>query len=114
MKDPVNNPKHYTNHPSGVDCIQITEHMSFNLGNAIKYIWRADLKGKPTEDLYKAVWYLQREINRRMQCQPSTNKKEATLTTRGVSRVKAALPENGLAPLNDPNIFQDASMSEQS
>jgi len=43
MQDPVNHPKHYTSHPSGIDCIQITEHMSFNLGNAIKYIWRADL-----------------------------------------------------------------------
>jgi hypothetical protein len=68
MSDSVNHPKHYTNHPSGIECIQITEHMGFNLGNAIKYIWRADLKGKPTEDLYKAVWYLQREINRRTKC----------------------------------------------
>jgi hypothetical protein len=114
MKDPVNNPAHYTAHPSGVDCIQITEHMSFNLGNAIKYIWRADLKGKPTEDLYKSIWYIQREINRRMQCQQSTNKNATTTTGRGVSRVKAALPENGLAPLNNPNIFQDAPTQEQS
>jgi hypothetical protein len=64
MSDAIN-PKHYTSHPSGIDCIQITEHMGFNLGNAIKYIWRADLKGKPTEDLHKAVWYIQREIIRR-------------------------------------------------
>jgi hypothetical protein len=114
MKDPVNNPAHYTAHPSGVDCIQITEHMTFNLGNAIKYIWRADLKGKPTEDLYKSIWYIQREINRRMQCQPSTNKKEATTTGRAESRAKAALPASGLAPLNDPNIFQDEPTQEQS
>jgi len=39
--------------------------MGFNLGNAIKYIWRADLKGKALQDLEKAVWYLQREIQRR-------------------------------------------------
>lgn len=63
--DPVNHPRHYTEHPSGVECIQITEHMSFCLGNAIKYIWRADLKGKSVEDLKKARWYLDREISKR-------------------------------------------------
>ena len=66
MTDPVNHPIHYTNHPSGVECIQITEHMGFCLGNAIKYIWRADLKGKDIEDLKKAIWYVQREIDRRV------------------------------------------------
>ena len=60
----VNHPKHYTSHPSGVECIEITEHMSFNLGNAIKYIWRASLKGKEIEDLRKAKWYVDREIRR--------------------------------------------------
>jgi hypothetical protein len=65
MNDPVNNPKHYTSHPSGVECIQITRHMGFNLGNAIKYIWRADEKGKRIEDLEKAVWYLTDEIQKR-------------------------------------------------
>ena len=49
MQDPVNKPSHYTSHPSGIDCIQITEHMGFNLGNAIKYIWRADLKNDAIE-----------------------------------------------------------------
>jgi len=62
----VDHPKHYTSHPSGIECIQITEHMGFNLGNAIKYIWRADLKGKDIEDLRKAVWYINREIARRI------------------------------------------------
>ena len=65
MQDIVNNPKHYTSHPSGIDCIQITEHMSFNLGNAIKYIWRSDLKNDAIEDLSKALWYIQREIDKR-------------------------------------------------
>lgn len=64
LHDPVNHPKHYTQHPSGVECIQITRHMGFNLGNAMKYIWRADLKNG-TEDLKKAVWYLQDEISKR-------------------------------------------------
>jgi hypothetical protein len=66
MSDLVNHPPHYTGHPSGIECIQVTEHMGFNLGNAVKYIWRADLKhDTPIQDLEKAVWYLQREINRR-------------------------------------------------
>jgi len=61
------NPSHYRTHPSGVECIQITEHMGFNLGNAVKYIWRADLKHDDggMEDLTKALWYIEREINRR-------------------------------------------------
>jgi len=63
--DVVNHPPHYTQHPSGIECIQITEHMGFNLGNAVKYIWRADLKGNSIEDLKKAVWYINREIAKR-------------------------------------------------
>lgn len=59
------NPAHYRSHPSGVECIQITEHMGFNLGNAIKYIWRADLKKDSIQDMEKALWYIQREIDRR-------------------------------------------------
>lgn len=60
--DPVNHPHHYTAHPSGIECIEITEHMRFNLGNAIKYIWRADLKGDAIENLRKARWCIEREI----------------------------------------------------
>jgi len=63
-EDSVNHPKHYTSHPSGVECIDITEHMGFNLGNAVKYIWRASLKGQQIEDLRKARWYIEREIKR--------------------------------------------------
>lgn len=62
--DPVNHPTHYTSHPSKVECITITEHMNFCQGNAIKYIWRAFQKGSPLEDLRKARWYLNREIER--------------------------------------------------
>lgn len=64
MNDPVNHPQHYTEHPSGVECITITEHMNFNIGNAVKYLWRADLKNG-LEDLRKAAWYVNREIERR-------------------------------------------------
>jgi hypothetical protein len=63
--DMVNHPPHYNAHPSGVECIQITEHMGFCLGNAVKYIWRADLKGDAVEDLKKARFYIDREIARR-------------------------------------------------
>mgnify|MGYP001582241425 CR=1 FL=1 len=67
MNDPVNHPKHYKEHPSGVECIEITEHFNFCLGNAIKYIWRAGLKDdKVMQDLRKARWYIDREIERRL------------------------------------------------
>jgi hypothetical protein len=62
--DVVNKPPHYRSHPSGVECITITEHMNFNLGNAFKYIWRAELKEDCIQDLEKAEFYLRREINR--------------------------------------------------
>lgn len=63
--DPVNKPAHYRAHPSGVECIQITEHMNFCLGNAVKYIWRAGLKtDDPIVDLEKARWYIDRELER--------------------------------------------------
>lgn len=69
--DPINHPAHYTSHPSGVECITVTEHMGFCVGNAIKYLWRAglkdgggDLKAKRLEDLKKARWYIDREIQR--------------------------------------------------
>ena len=65
LHESVNHPPHYLAHPSGVECIEVTEHMNFNLGNAIKYIWRAGLKSQnPIEDLSKARWYITREITR--------------------------------------------------
>lgn len=64
MDDSVNHPAHYSANPSGVECIDITEHMGFNVGNAIKYLWRAGSKGDTVEDLRKAAWYINREIGR--------------------------------------------------
>lgn len=63
-KNNVEQPDHYTKHPSRVECITVAEHMNFNLGNALKYIWRCELKLNKAEDLKKAIWYLQREIDR--------------------------------------------------
>lgn len=60
----ITNPQHYKDHPSGVECIRITEHMNFCLGNAMKYIWRAGLKDSREADLRKAIWYLKRELGR--------------------------------------------------
>ena len=64
--DAVNHPAHYTSHPSGVECITITEHHNFCIGNAIKYLWRQGLKtgASNIEDLEKAAWYIRREIER--------------------------------------------------
>lgn len=62
--DPVEHPGHYTAHPSGVECITVTEHMNFCRGNAVKYLWRAGQKGGELEDLRKARWYIDREIAR--------------------------------------------------
>lgn len=75
-KDNVNSPSHYKSHPSGVECITITEHYNFNVGNAIKYLWRNGLKAeegmssteKQIEDLKKARWYCDREIERLKRC----------------------------------------------
>lgn len=72
MIDNVNKPKHYTSDPSGVECIDIVRHRNFNVGNAIKYLWRAGLKQeadkssdeKQIEDLNKAIWYIVDEIHR--------------------------------------------------
>jgi hypothetical protein len=64
--DEVNHPTYYNTHPSGIEAIEVVRHMTFNVGNAVKYCWRAGLKGteSPTKDLKKAIWYLQDEVAR--------------------------------------------------
>ena len=63
MSDKIDSPSHYTQLP--VECIDVAEHFNYCLGNALKYIWRADYKGNPLEDLKKARWYIDREIKSR-------------------------------------------------
>lgn len=69
--DPIEHPAHYTSSPAKckcgrpIECIDVTRHLNFNLGCAVKYVWRVDLKNKPIEDLEKAIWYLRDEIERR-------------------------------------------------
>lgn len=72
----VDHPKHYNSHPSGIECIEIAKHYNFCIGNAIKYLWRSGLKSeqgmtdtqKEIEDLRKAIWYINEEINSKLSC----------------------------------------------
>lgn len=63
MNNDAINPKHYTQHPSKIECIEITRHLSFNRGNAIKYLWRCGKKDEVQQELQKALWYLKDELN---------------------------------------------------
>lgn len=63
--DAVNRPAHYTAHKSGVECIEISEHLAANLAQALQYVWRAPYKGRMQEDLAKARWFIVRECARR-------------------------------------------------
>ena len=93
--DEVNHPAHYTAY-EGIEVIQLTEQMNFNRGNAVKYIARAGLKSYDTEilDLKKALWYIQREINRM----------EAKLRTEGENEVLDALRRKLMAPTDECDI----------
>jgi hypothetical protein len=99
-KDNVNHPKHYTSDPSGIECIDITRHRNFNVGNAIKYLWRAGLKidadkssiNKQIEDLEKAVWYIVDEIHRLGgRCTVKTDSINTCLPIDNSSIIEAAL-----------------------
>lgn len=98
--DQINHPKHYTSDPSGIECIDITRHRNFNIGNAIKYLWRAGLKedkdrkliDKQIEDLNKAVWYLVDEIHRLgSRCTVKTDSINTCLPIDNESIIDAAL-----------------------
>lgn len=73
--DEVNHPQHYTSHPSGVECITVTQHMNFCIGNAVKYLWRVDDKDDPITNLHKAKWYIEKEIERRLQVEDAQRDK---------------------------------------
>ena len=98
--DEVNHPAHYTAY-EGIEVIQLTEQMNFNRGNAVKYIARAGLKSYDTEiqDLKKALWYIQREINRM----------EAKLRTEGENEVLDTLRRKLMAPLDERDMLEDQS-----
>lgn len=67
--DPVNHPEHYQSEAQcecgkSIECIQVIEHMSLNVGNAVKYLWRHGKKDDTIQDLKKAAWFVAREIKR--------------------------------------------------
>ena len=64
MKEAINHPKHYNSHPSGIEIIDVIEHLSFNVGNAIKYLYRAGKKDSTAQEYNKAIWYIRREQER--------------------------------------------------
>lgn len=77
--DSVNHPDHYTSSPAKcgncgfpIECIQVVEHAGFNIGNAMKYLWRHEHKSSPIVDLKKSLWYIAREIERRTRKQEPT------------------------------------------
>lgn len=109
--DQVNHPKHYTSDPSGIECIDITRHRNFNIGNTIKYLWRAGLKedkdrkliDKQVEDLNKAVWYLVDEIHRLGgRCTVKTDSINTCLPIDNESIIDAAL--NYHEKINDQDV----------
>lgn len=85
----VEHPRHYTSHPSGIECIQITEHLSFCIGNAFKYLWRANLKGGP-QDLEKSIWYLRRALT----TEPRRRIRRTEAMVKACWRVNVAEPKN--------------------
>ena len=88
MDDKVNSPRHYTQYKSGIECIAVTEHMNFCVGNAIKYLWRSEHKNG-IEDLKKARWYVDREIARLEALQaaePDMDLETSNLISRVMSR----------------------------
>lgn len=92
--DAVNHPAHYTSDPSGIECIEITRHRNFNIGNAFKYLWRSGLKDDATEieDLEKAVWYINDEIarlRRQQQAQAAPNTEAVLAAVRRAQRREA-------------------------
>ena len=89
----VNHPPHYTAHPSGIEAVEVCEHLSFNMGNALKYLWRAGKKGDAVEDLQKAEWYLEREAGRLR----ANGREEFALTRRWIPKAaKAAQYDRGV------------------
>ena len=66
MSEAVNHPKHYGGKDNPLEVINIINHykLNFELGNLIKYVLRADNKGNRKQDLQKALWYLQYELNK--------------------------------------------------
>ena len=115
MADNVNHPTHYTSHPSGVECIEITEHYSFCVGNAIKYLWRAGLKkdgtladiDKEIEDVKKAAWYVQRHLENLQKKKKQMAEEELDKKSNETARVQVEAEAAGI--LKGSVIMKDES-----
>jgi len=98
MNDRVNHPKHYASHPSGVECVDIAELLSFNFGNALKYLWRAGIKepAREREDREKALWYLRRgcELFHHSNHDPVAESERRTIIAFAL-KVKRTFPQRG-------------------
>jgi hypothetical protein len=94
VKESVNHPQHYGG-DSPYETIKVIEawNLGFNLGNAVKYISRADKKGKAVEDLHKAAWYVLRELA----------KSEGLPETIYTDAIAARKPKHNQAELFKPN-----------
>lgn len=114
--DPVDHPAHYNKHPSGIECIEVVQHMGFNLGNAVKYVWRADHKGdNPLQDLRKAAWYLDREITRLEQVEAeleAAKTKKVETTAEAPPQIEAWVADRTVCPIPCPTDPQLAAPAD--
>lgn len=109
--DAVNHPTHYTSDPSGVECIEVTRHRNFAIGNAIKYLWRAGLKDENTsvQDLRKAIWYIEDEIKRLERESAAEGKTDPESSYAGPATLANLynLPPNETVTIKDGKIYRD-------
>lgn len=98
--NPVDHPKHYTTHWSGIEAIVFTEQLTGNLSNAFKYVYRHEEKWNPIEDLKKTLWYLSRE---EVRLEPFIGKRGSPDPTYNIEHLyvmwlddRAALNENNI------------------
>lgn len=95
IDDVVNHPKHYNTHPSGIECVEYLELLPGNLAHVCVYVWRHEHKGRPIEDLEKALWFLRREVRRSL-----SEQQEATKFLQIVDRYQPGVrAEERLRPL---------------
>ena len=103
--DSVNHPVHYNsskavcrNCDQKIECIDISRHFDFAIGNCIKYLWRAGLKNKTLEleDLKKAAWYLNDKISQLQHAESSRENSDA-----GLENDPQAQDRNGILPVSD-------------
>ena len=77
--DPVNHPSHYTSHPSGIECIDVTRLLGFDLGNTVKYVWRRGDKGNPAQDLDKSLFYFDDAVAHQLTGMPDRQRRTGPL-----------------------------------